>query len=93
MDDLATAPVRRGRFGNEFEILYALPDGNAKLPRENNGRERDPGALTVDGLGEEILVASEDDAAQDSGPVERFGILEARGAIILGGQDIHSTTT
>ena len=66
----AAGPGKRFAPGDDLHIFHALSDGNAKLARADNRRERKPGTLSADRFSEKVAILCEDDTAKGQGAVE-----------------------
>jgi hypothetical protein len=76
-------------FADDLQVLYALADCDAQLMDIDHARKGDTGVMPRGGLGQEIVIPSEQNSAQLTGTVEQCGIVQPRGAIGLSGEHVH----
>src|SRR5438105_1339711 len=81
-NDLPLGICGRCGFGEGFQVGDAAANGKVKLPRIDHRGERLAHPLAAHGLGNQVFILREEDAAQRGGAVQKVRVFEAGGAVV-----------
>ena len=75
--------------GDQFEVLHAAANRDAKLMRVDHAGEKFTALLPRGGLGEKIFITRKEHPLELSGAIQQGGIRQPLRAIGLRGENIH----